>query len=87
MKLNVKQILEGYTKKNLAKIKLLSQETRDLSEKRYAICLACTLFKNNRCNPDKTIVNIKTNELVKGCGCNLSAKVYCKECHCPANFW
>jgi len=45
------------------------------------------LFNNGYCNPEGKIENIKTKEIVEGCGCNLSAKVFCKECSCPANKW
>jgi len=85
--LNIKDIVEGYLHKNLNKLGLANEKKKKLAKDRMTICVQCVLFNNGYCNPEGKIENIKTKEIVEGCGCNLSAKVFCKECSCPANKW
>lgn len=58
-----------------------------LYEKRIAICNVCPMRYNNFCNPGKKIKHVVTGKLVRGCGCNLSAKVLSKNSKCPAGKW
>lgn len=82
---NVLNIIEGYSKKNI--LSNITEEAKLLAKNRYTICLSCELYIKDRCNTNKTITDITTGTLVKGCGCKLSAKVFCEKCSCPAHRW
>lgn len=81
----VENIIEGYLKE--LKIESLSQSDKDLAVSRLSICVACPLYKNGYCDTNGKIKNVKTGQVVKGCGCRLKAKVLCGDCSCPADKW
>jgi len=81
----VLDIIEGYLKE--ANNKSLSQEDKDLAASRLEICMACPLYTDGTCDTGGMIKNVKTNKPVRGCGCTLKYKVFCKTCNCPANKW
>ena len=80
MKINIKDIFEGYT--NLVKswIGIIPTEVKQIADKRKQICNSCStqswLFGIDFCDTDKG-----------GCGCVGSAKRLCmgEGCDCPLN--
>ena len=82
--MKIAQIVEGYLKEGLKSF--LSQEEKKLAKSRMAICVKCPIFNNGKCDSSKTKVN-KKGVLIKGCGCNMKKKVFCKSCTCPAEDW
>jgi len=83
--MKIENIIEGYLKRRNKES--LSKSDRDLAVSRLEICNKCPLFVNNVCSTQGEIWNAKEKKIVKGCGCNLLAKVFCKECSCPADKW
>lgn len=84
---NLNNIINGYIGKNLNKLGLLNTKRKQMGIDRFNTCLKCELFDNGYCNPEKRIKNMTTGKSIEGCGCNLSAKVFCEECTCPADKW
>ena len=83
----INEILNGWG--NLIKntFGLLDEQTRKLAENRLEHCNICTNRTQNICDPNKHILNIKTKEFVKGCGCNIAAKTLSRKSQCPAGKW
>lgn len=99
MKIQPRQIIDGFTNLALDKLDMLDSEIQTLAYNRYKQCFTCTLRTNNRCDPNKEGPCIsKTvngdcstsnwiNATSKGCGCNLHAKVRAKGSQCPIGKW
>jgi len=96
----IKNILEGWGNSIKDKFGLLNNSELKLkSEKRLLICNTCPMRDGNTCSRKKQSVVIKDfhykvleqdrkkGQLVKGCGCNLSAKSLCEDCQCPLRKW
>jgi hypothetical protein len=94
------EILEGWGNSIKDKFNLLNDPPlKAKSEKRLLICNECHMRDNNTCSKKRTGFVIKTfrygneevdrmkGQMVKGCGCSLSAKSLCDNCKCPANYW
>ena len=100
MSTTISNILEGWGNSIKDKFGLLNNpELKNISEKRLLICDKCSLRDNNTCSRNKTGFVEKTfryldekedrlkGQLVKGCGCSLSAKSLCNTCQCPLGKW
>lgn len=97
--INMNHILEGWANVIKNEIGLLSPEKKLISEKRLVCCDTCTMRIDNTCSRKKESLvvkdfyykvlekNRKKGQLVKGCGCNLSAKSMCEDCQCPLGKW
>ena len=97
--IQLNQIIEGWGNLALDNFNLLNDELKKVSEDRFLICDGCPLRDGNRCSTDKegealtTFTYKATGEQrvqgikYKGCGCNLHAKVLCKDCQCPLGKW
>lgn len=83
----INEILDGWGNLLKSNFGLLDDETRELAEKRLLFCNACEIRTGNTCDPHKTIAHILTNELKKGCGCNIAAKTLSRKSECPAGKW
>lgn len=83
--INLFDIIEGYSKKNI--LSNISEDAKLLAKTRYSICISCPLYIKDKCNTEKSIEDVETKKLVRGCGCKLSTKVFCEKCHCPAHKW
>lgn len=98
--ININHILEGWGNSIKDRFNMLNDpELKSKSEKRLTICDTCPLRDNNTCSKNRTGFVVKTfkygneqvdrikGQLVKGCGCNLSAKSLCEDCQCPRGLW
>lgn len=95
----ISDILEGWANKIKDEFGLLEPELKIKSEKRLTICDTCPLRDNNTCSRNRTSFVVETfrygseqvdrmkGQLVKGCGCSLSAKSLCNDCQCPLGKW
>lgn len=83
----INEILDGWG--NLIKntFGILDDQTKQLAEQRLMFCDSCTIRTSNTCDPNKSIVHVKTGNWVKGCGCNISAKTLSRKSQCPAGKW
>lgn len=96
----IKNILEGWGNSIKDKFGLLNNpELKLKSEKRLLICDKCSLRDNNTCSRKREGIVVvdffynvlekprKIGQVVKGCGCSLSAKSLCNTCQCPRGLW
>jgi hypothetical protein len=95
----ISDILEGWANKIKDKFGLLEPELKIKSEKRLLICDTCPIRNNDTCSKKRTgeVVESFTylvkkedrvkGQIVKGCGCSLSAKSMCENCQCPLGKW
>lgn len=83
----VKEIIEGWANLTLDELGLLDQDIKEVAEYRLAHCTTCTMRVGNSCSRSKEGINVKTLELKKGCGCNLSAKTKSPSSKCPLSKW
>ncbi len=81
------EILDGWGNLIKSNFGLLDEETSKLAESRLLYCNACSIRNDNTCDPNKMILNEKTNQMVKGCGCNIAAKTLSRKSECPAGKW
>lgn len=77
---SLENIFSGY--KNL-----ITGEHKELADKRLTICSKCSVRSKGICDPTKKDYSVKTNELTKGCGCVLVAKVRSPRAKCPLDKW
>jgi len=85
--MKVYDIAQGWSRLGLDQLNLLSQELKDKAVTRIRHCETCTMRVNNSCSRSKEGVNIQTGEIIKGCGCNLKAKVLSDNSKCPLGKW
>jgi hypothetical protein len=83
----INEIPDGWGNLIKSNFGLLDEETRTLAEGRLIHCNVCSIRSANTCDPNQTIRNVKTNDMVKGCGCNISAKTLSRQSKCPAGKW
>jgi hypothetical protein len=81
------EILDGWGNLIKSNFGLLDEETRALAESRLLHCNKCSIRTDNTCDPNKMILNEKTNQMVSGCGCNIAAKTLSRASKCPAGKW
>lgn len=87
MKLNINHIITGWANVVKDKFNVLDPETKDLAAKRMLMCDLCYLREANKCSPNKKGMNLRTGEIVKGCGCNIAAKTLSPSSKCPLEKW
>lgn len=78
MKLNIKQIIEGW-KNDIFPEKEMREIIRQTQEERLAICLTCPFNSS-----EERITNFS---YCKNCGCPLKKKSACLSCECPEKKW
>jgi hypothetical protein len=81
------EILDGWGNLLKSNFGLLGEEYRLMAEERLLHCNSCSIRVANTCDPNQTIRNVKTNQMVKGCGCNIAAKTLSRQSKCPAGKW
>jgi len=81
------EILDGWGNLIKSNFGLLDEKYRLMAEKRLILCNSCPIRTNNTCDPNKMILNKKNNQMVSGCGCNISAKTLSPQSQCPAGKW
>lgn len=95
----LKNIINGWANNIKNELGTLDSNIKERGEKILLICDSCDLRVGNKCSTlkkGKAVQDFfykvenqqrKKEELYKGCGCNLSAKVLCDECQCPLGKW
>ena len=83
----ISQILSGWGNRFKDVFGLLDAETKEISRLRLIHCNSCYMRTNNSCDPRKQMKNNITGEVVKGCGCNISAKSMSPHSICPLGKW
>lgn len=76
--MDLKGIVNGYTNRSLADLKLITKEKEEKAHTRLEICKKCPIFE---------APTMKCSSVKGGCGCNMKTKVYCTTCTCPKNKW
>jgi hypothetical protein len=85
--MNFKLIIEGWANYLRDRFDLLEESTKILAHSRIEICDTCEVREGRSCSPSKTTKHVITEELVRGCGCNIAAKAMAQESKCPAGKW
>ena len=85
--MQINQILEGWGNLIKNKLNVLHPPVKAVAEIRLKHCDACSIRKNNICDPNGIINHIITKKPVKGCGCNIAAKTLAMQAQCPAGKW
>lgn len=83
----INEILDGWGNLIKDQFNALDSDIKELSESRLEKCNQCDLRVGNLCSPLKFGINIETNEIKSGCGCNLSAKTLSEWSKCPLGKW
>ena len=83
----LKEILDGWGNVLKDKFGTLNEETKIMAEIRIEQCHSCSNRRGNVCDPTKQIKHIVTEQMVWGCGCNLTAKTLSPDSECPAGKW
>lgn len=81
------QILSGWGNKIKDTFGMLDEETKEISRKRLVHCDSCYMRSGTACDPRKQMKNNVTGEIVRGCGCNISAKSMSPHSSCPLGKW
>ena len=83
----IKEILDGWG--NLIKdvFNTLDEETKQMGEKGLSICNDCAVRDGFICSSNKQDWDKTTNEIKKGCGCQVFAKTLSPTSTCPLNKW
>lgn len=84
--IQISQILQGWANVAKDKLGLLDPALKQEAEKKLLICNECPMRTGNSCDPNKQIMHETKGVLVKGCGCNLTAKILSNSA-CPAGKW
>jgi len=83
----LEQILVGWGNRIKDAFGALDTETKEMSRLRMLECNSCYMRTGNTCDPRKAMKNNDTGEIVRGCGCNISAKSMSPASQCPLNKW
>ena len=85
----INEILNGWGNYIKDEFNMLDPRIKKISQNRLELCNNCIMRTNNYCDSNKTIEHIITKELVRGCGCYLSAKTLSMDpnTECPAGKW
>lgn len=81
------EILDGWANVIKSNFGILDEQTRQLSERRLLHCHSCYMRSSNICDPNKVIKHVRTEQIVRGCGCNIAAKTLSRKSECPAGKW
>ncbi|MFN5170002.1 MAG: hypothetical protein ACK5DD_10265 [Cyclobacteriaceae bacterium] len=82
----VGQIMEGHFKKTIDKVGLLPEETKKLSEIRFAACTTCDTTPHPTV-PSQNGPGLRDNQYCRACGCDMQAKTKVIEAKCPIGRW
>lgn len=83
----LKEILDGWGNRIKDTFGTLDEDIKIMSQIRLEQCNSCSMRTFNTCDPTKQIKHIVTEQLVRGCGCNISAKTLSPDSECPAGKW
>ena len=83
----ISEILNGWGNAIKDRLGLLDSDVSDEAKRRMAICDTCEIRTLWMCDSGKSGKNLKTNEIVSGCGCVIFAKATSTESNCPLNKW
>jgi len=85
----INEIFNGWGNYIRDEFNVLPPKVKVMAETRLNLCHTCVLRKGNFCNRNDTAMNIKTGQLVNGCGCYLAAKTLStdKNTTCPMGKW
>lgn len=83
----ITEIIEGWGNVIKDQFNAVDPVTKSISEKRLLKCNICDIRSGNTCSPNKWGINIITEKLVNGCGCNIAAKTLSPSSKCPLSKW
>lgn len=83
----IKDIIEGWANVVKDRFNQLDPETKKVSEDRLMLCNICDIRTGNTCDPRKLGEHVDNGRLVRGCGCNISAKTLSTNSKCPLGKW
>ena len=83
----LKEILDGWGNRIKDTFGTLDEDIKIMSQIRLEQCHSCSMRSGNVCDPTKQLKHIVTEQLVRGCGCNISAKTLSPDSECPAGKW
>lgn len=84
--IQIGMIIEGHFNKVIDKVGLLPDETKKMSDLRFADCLLCA--HTPRPNDTNTKgPGLRDNKYCNACGCDMEAKTTVKEATCPIGRW
>ncbi len=83
----INNIINGWANFIKDKFGLLDKATKSMATQRLSICNDCTIRSVGICDPTKRTINLKTNNVVSGCGCVLATKALDIASYCPAGKW
>lgn len=83
----LKEILDGWGNVVKDRFGVLDEEIKVMAQIRLEQCDSCSMRSGNICDPKKELKHIVTEQLVNGCGCNISAKTLSPNSECPAGKW
>jgi len=82
--MTIKIIVEWLFYEFLDSLDILDEEAKNTVDYRLLFYANCSVRTDKSCD-SKTF--IKNGTRFQGCGCNVEAKVLCKNCECPAGNW
>jgi hypothetical protein len=83
----INEILTGWGNVIKDQFNMVDPVTKALAKKRLELCNVCDMRQVNMCSPLREGKNIISGQMVKGCGCNISAKTLSPESQCPLSKW
>lgn len=86
MKINPRNIAEGWWNLWLSKRGTLDSETQQLADARLAICLQCPVRDGNTCS-SRIKAWAKDRTVFSGCNCPVTAKCMSPNESCPGGYW
>jgi hypothetical protein len=84
--IQVGQIIEGHFNKMLDKVGMLPDDTKKLSEIRFADCLLCE-FTPHPTDKNTNGPGLRDKKYCNSCGCDMEAKTKVIEAKCPIGRW
>ncbi len=83
----INNIINGWGNYIKDKFGLLDKQTKSMATQRLSFCNDCTIRSVGICDPTKRTINLKTGDVVRGCGCVIAAKALNIASYCPAGKW
>lgn len=85
--MDIGQILQGWGRLLFKDFYQLDAEVQTRAINRIKVCDSCEIRQGSTCNSNTIGKHTKTGQLVRGCGCNLRAKVLASNSQCPFGKW
>ena len=85
--MDVKGILQGWGRLLFRDFDSLDPEVQERAKTRMQICDQCPIRQGSTCDSNTIGKHVVTGQLVKGCGCQLRAKVLASNSKCPFGKW